>query len=251
MVKSGLLPLCCCMALSLTGIGSLHAAYGGGGGGVGGGGSSSTPIQQYSGQAKQSSVPMNQPIPGTTGAAKPPLPQIHPILPPPSAQAMSVLFTVPGIATLQGGQWIGTPDLYNIPSSIGLVVEVITPHAEPLPLAEQIIIDKIVPVLKEAGIKANTMITGDTPLPFLHFLFMVYPIEKGYVAYCAARLFESAKLSRVYLKAGINWQVITWEKQELILFPANDLRPQIESTIGIILKDFITQYRVKPDQPKQ
>lgn len=248
--------ICTVILVNTINASLLSAAYGGGGGVGGGSGFSTAP--QPSAPPKQSNIPLNQPSPssqrvlplhgkaGGTGAQA--APQLQPLRPQMGPQPIAVLYTMPGIATLQGNQWVGTADLYNLPNGIGLVVEIVTPNAAPIDIAEQVILNRIVPILKEGGIYGHTTIVGDTPLPYLHFLFMVYPIEKGFVAYCSGRLFESAKLTRVFLKPGITWQVITWEKQELIIFPANELQPQIESVVNLILKDFITQYKVKPEE---
>lgn len=150
------------------------------------------------------------------------------------------LYTAPGIATLQGGQWVGSENLNNLTKDIGVVAEIIAPSTLSVPLTEEALRQKVVSLLQEARLNPHPAesMTKENPLPFLHLLIMVNPIERGFAAYCAGRLFEEVQIKRVFLKPNIVWQAITWEKQELILSPADQLQDSLNRTIQYIIKDF-------------
>lgn len=184
---------------------------------------------------------------GPTGqqppAAQPSSPASKSTMPPfyrgPRPTALSTVFTSPGIATLQGGSWLGSEHLYNLPSDLGVVVEVIKPPTASVQIAEDKIKGIVSAALKTVYMRTREpIIEKDTPLPFLHVLIIIHPIEKGFVAYCAIRLFEETQMKRIFLKSGIVWQVITWEKQELVITPPDQLSQQIEQTIQSIMTSF-------------
>lgn len=191
--------------------------------------------------------------PTKTAPAPAPTPAPRAVLPPrpleQRPQAVGSIYASPGIASLQGGQWVGSDNLYNLPKSLGLVIELTLRPDLQLSLDHLAIEEKINSVLKTAGVMLRgTALFKDTPLPFLHFLIMIEPIEKGYVAYCSGRLFEEVQLARVHLKQGIVWQGITWEKQELIVFPTEQLHDQILRTIENICTAFASRFREQSDK---
>lgn len=153
---------------------------------------------------------------------------------------LSTVFSSPGIAALQGGEWVGTEHLYNLPVDIGLVVEIDKPGSlANVPVTDEKIKELISTSLKSIKLsQREPIITRQTPLPFLHALIIIHPIEKGYVVYCALRLFEEVQITRTYLKPGIVWQAITWEKQELIVTPADQLLEQVQQTFQSMMGTF-------------
>lgn len=185
----------------------------------------------------------------------PPAPQPHPGVnihrdrEPPRSQAIEGLFTSPGIVTWRAGEWVGSEHLYNLSKDLSIDVELIKGTPSGIPVNEDRIKEKIIPALKEIGLNTRfSLFPGQKPLPFLHVLIMINPIEKGYVAYCALRLFEEVQLNRVYLKPGIVWQAITWEKQELIVFPPEKMEEMIYKTIQDMVSSFISVYKQKPEK---
>lgn len=160
------------------------------------------------------------------------------------------IYTSPGIATNQGGQWVGSEHLYNLSPNIGIFPELVMQPGLPISITEISIREKLIPILRTGGVNATPLLVGKSPLPFLHVLVMITPIDKGYVAYCAIRLFEEIQNKRVFLPAEVIWQAITWEKQELILAPTEQIQEEIEKTLVNLAQAFADRYRLKqPESP--
>lgn len=199
----------------------------------------------------------------------------------------ATMFTNPGIATFKDGEWVGSEDLYNLSLKMGLVVEIVQPPGQPAILTENGIKDKVIPILKIVGITSREMNVIDSsalvaaappppkkpvpkpgspkveqkpknivpkdipipaPLPFLHILVMLQPIEKGYAVYCTGRLFEAVDLHRINLRGGIYWQAITWEKQELLIVSKEQLQEQVDKSVQTIASAFADRF--KSDEEK-
>ena len=167
-------------------------------------------------------------------------------------EIMGNVFTSPGIATNQGGQWLGSEHLYNLTPNIGIYPEIVMAPGLPIPITEGSIKEKLMPILRTGGIIPRTLSAGGTPLPFLHVLIMITPIDKGYVAYCALRLFEEIQNKRVFLPSDVVWQAITWEKQELVTASSEQIMQEIEKTLSNFALSFAERYRMKqPENPGQ
>ncbi len=169
-----------------------------------------------------------------------------PVLPPaPTLSTLVNIYTAPGIAKIDGGSWVGSEHLYNL-GEVGVVVEIIAPAGITLPVSEDLLKEKMVTLFKEANVPIRASLFGEqTPLPFLHLLVMVNPIDKGYVAYCALRLFEAVQLSRVQLPPEITWQVISWEKQELTIFATSQLKEQLTTVVQALTKAFADKWKAQ------
>lgn len=197
-------------------------------------------IPQRPGQPPAGQQPPKQP-------QKPPMPPSF--ARPPMPTRLSAIFTSPGIATLQGSEWVGSEHLYHLPEAIGIVVEIIKPAttAATITITEEKLKEITVEALKGAHIRSrDPLIANLSLLPFLHILVIAHPIEKGFVAYCALRLFEEVQVPRIFLKAGIVWQAITWEKQELLVTPPEQANVQIEQTIQSMLASFADRIKSYP-----
>jgi hypothetical protein len=155
---------------------------------------------------------------------------------------VTAIYTSPGVATLQNGEWVGNENLYNISKDLAIVVEIIAPPNIAIPITKEMIREAVIPILRQAGLQPQMTILN-SPLPFFHVLIMINPIDKGYVAYCAGRLFEKVSLSRIQLAPSYSWQAITWEKQELLLFGTEQLKGQVISTVESIAKAFTERYQ--------
>lgn len=65
---------------------------------------------------------------------------------------LPAFYSLPGIVTYRGGEWVGSEDLYNLSSDLGVFVELIQAPGVHTGLNESAIINKVMPVLKGAGI---------------------------------------------------------------------------------------------------
>ncbi len=159
-------------------------------------------------------------------------------------QQVGAIYTSPGIATIQGGDWVGAEHLYGLSTDIRLVVEIVHPQGMTAPITKEWILEKVQPILIGGGVQPRSGLSpNQTPLPFLHFLVMINPIEKGYVAYCAARLFESVQVDRPNLKVDVTWQAITWEKQELMVFASEQLEIELAKAVEASATSFANKFK--------
>jgi hypothetical protein len=158
-------------------------------------------------------------------------------------QTIEVDFMSPGIVAVQGGQWLGNEHLLGVSPHIGVVVELVIPPGVQFPIPESKIRDQVARVLKAGGVTPKREFYGVTPLPFLHIMIMLNPIEKGYAVFIAERLFEEVQLNRIRLKMGTTFQAITWEKQELVVVPKEQLQPEIMKLLESIANEFVVRFK--------
>ena len=154
----------------------------------------------------------------------------------------------PGIVALRDGRWVGSDHLYNLTNKIDLSVEFFTPPNVVLPITKEAVKASIAEIFSKARIIPPTEIPADKPpLPFFHMLIMIYPLDKGYVAYCEGRLFEQIELDRVKPDEQTAMQGITWESQNLIITSKEDLRTQLLKSIDEIATSFAERFRFYED----
>jgi hypothetical protein len=154
----------------------------------------------------------------------------------------------PGIVAFRDGRWVGSDHLYNLTNKIDIVVEFFTPPNVVLPVTKEAVKTTITEIFKKARITPPTdLLLDKPPLPFFHMLIMVYPLEKGYVAYCEGRLFERIELNRVKPDEQTAMQGITWESQNLIIASKEDLANQVTKSVDEIATAFANRYRFYED----
>lgn len=193
-------------------------------------------VQSKEGSKTQSKTPA-KPQEKKKEAIPPPI-----ALPKPVAQTASYFH--PGILVLQNGVWEGSDHLLNLTNQIGVHVTIVKPDGVELPFKEEQIRGQVESIFEKEGIKPQTMaIEGFPPLPVFEIQIFVYPIEKGFVASCAGRLFESVTLARFRLDEKTAFQAITWEKQTLLVSPTSKFLEQISKNVGEIADSFTSRFR--------
>ncbi len=149
----------------------------------------------------------------------------------------------PGILVNTGGEWQGSDHLLNLSDHIGVYVTLIKPEGERLSVEESQLKNEAERIFKEAGIAPFSLVSGEKPaLPAFHIEIFVYPIERGYVAYCGGRLFESVILDRFKMDANMSFQAITWEKELLFVAPQEQFAEQLVEKISEIASTFGQRY---------
>lgn len=177
--------------------------------------------------------------------AKPPAPKpaFVPVKPPEFVPQQAD-YLHPGILVNISGKWEGGDHLLNISSNIGVYVSMIKPENEVLGINDIQIKKEIENIFTLANIKPQILaIAGKPPLPAFEIEIFIYPIEKGYVACCSGRLFESVILERFKMDTNMAFQAITWEKQNLIVSPKEQFDAQLTKTIQDIAKTFAERYQ--------
>lgn len=164
---------------------------------------------------------------------------------PPSLFNEEAEYLHPGILVNLGGKWEGSDHLLNISNNIGVYVSIVKPENEELPTSDAQIKTEVDNIFSLANIKPQILVTsGKPPLPAFEIQIFVYPIERGYVAYCSGRLFESVVLERFKMDPNMAFQAITWEKQHLIVTPKEQLGDQIIKTVQDIARTFSERFQV-------
>lgn len=182
-----------------------------------------SPLKNEPGQSPQPSIP--QPLPE---------PVAPPTLIPEQADYLH-----PGILVNMGGKWEGSDHLLNISSNIGVYVSIVKPENEVLNVSEMQVKKDIENIFTLSNIKPQILVTpGKPPLPAFEIEIFVYPIDKGYVACCSGRLFESVILERFKMDTNMAFQAITWEKQHLIVSPKEQFASELTKTVQDIAKTF-------------
>lgn len=150
----------------------------------------------------------------------------------------------PGIIAFRNNKWVGSDHLYNLSNQINVSVEIFKPKHLVLPVTEAMIKLRMTDLFQKSNISpfASTD-SGEPSLPFFHMLIMVYPIEKGYVAYCEGRLFEKVKLDRVRLDEQTYMQAITWDSENLVISPQDDFANQLYKSVDDIVTTFTDRFR--------
>jgi hypothetical protein len=72
---------------------------------------------------------------------------------------LPAFYSLPGIVTFRGSEWVGSEDLYNLSSDLGVFVELVQAPGINTGLNEFTILSKITPVLKTAGIVPRIIYT--------------------------------------------------------------------------------------------
>jgi hypothetical protein len=178
------------------------------------------------------------PPPSTTSK---PFPQ-H-IKPPPSVPQRAD-YLHPGILVLLNGKWEGSDHLLNLQSNIGVYVTILKPETETLEVTNSQLEKEVAAIFEKGGLKPLTLSpAGKAPLPAFEIEIFIYPIEKGYAAFCDGRLFETAILDRFKMDPNMAFQAITWEKQNLIVGPKSDFAGLLTNTVKEIAETFVERVR--------
>jgi len=207
-----------------------------------------TPIKPMTYTPPASMKPTTTGVPAKHGETSPkptsPPKEITPKVLEKKELASSQIYASPGIASLQGGQWVGRDHLFNLSSEIGVYLQIVQP-SQPLAINEMAIKEKIVAVLQKGGVQPRTDLLGEnnTPLPFLHFIVVLNSQDKDIlIAFCACRLFEAIHLDRIRLDTGVAWQAITWEQQELLVIPPAEVQDSLTKELSEFASFFADRF---------
>lgn len=154
------------------------------------------------------------------------------------------IYTEPGITGVRDGKWVGSDNLFNLSPDLGLAVDIIAPVGKTIPLDKEEIVSSVTNIFSKSNITPHTTFSSrKAPTPFFNIIIMVYPVPQGYVAFVSTRLFEDAILQRTDLGNGINWQVITWERETLIVAGSDDLKNAIQKSVTELSQEFVDRFK--------
>lgn len=160
-------------------------------------------------------------------------------MPKPQAHYEEPTYFFPGLVRHSVDRWVGSDYLYDLPSNIGVVVELIVSHEIATMFNAEQIRDEVNEIFTNAGINPLAETIGEQPpLPFFNLTAFIVAAEDGFVLTLSGRLFEQVKLPRTDFQLTGTWQAITWEKQELVVTSKMQLNEQLHAAAREIVKIF-------------
>ena len=169
---------------------------------------------------------------------------LPPMIKPPPLVPQRLTYLHPGILVYRNGIWEGSDHLLNLSHQIGVYVSLLKPENEALAISEAEIKKLVEAIFSRVGIQPLTLAPqGSPPLPAFEIEILMYPISRGYVAYCGGRLFESVTLERFVLDHDMAFQAITWDKETLIVGPKAKFIDQLKSTVQEIAEVFADHFQ--------
>lgn len=208
-----------------------------------------TPLVQTTVPQLPAQYPVQQVLPAQTGPViLNPIPTNlnAPILP---AQVEEPTYPFPGLLTKMVGRWIASEYLYNLPSDIGILVEVIKPANKPITIDTQILRNEATTLFLKSHFNPESLSIGDDPpLPFFHILVFAYPDDNKTSASISGRFFEKVKLGRLDFDLPGTYQAITWEKSDLIITSSVQFHNQLEESVREIVSAFLKEVNYFDEQ---
>lgn len=150
------------------------------------------------------------------------------------------VYTFPGLVAKLGNRWVGSDYLYDLDRNIGIKLEIVKEEGKNIEINGGDLVQIVGGIFNKANINPESFSTDvSPPLPFFHVLIFAFPNETTNVAFVTGRLFEEAKLGRFDLQPIGTWQVITWEKQDLIISSPYQFDEQLKKSIANIAETFV------------
>lgn len=154
-------------------------------------------------------------------------------------------FLMPGVIGLENGQWVGGDYLGHLSNNIVPEVEIIKGQAVKGISSNSALVAYASDLLSRGGLNPNPRPLNVLPLPAMHVLLVVYPIDNDkYVIYGTCRLFEHIQVLRNDWIPSGNWQGITWESLDVSLTRADQVDVSIRKLINTLVSRFIDRYQV-------
>lgn len=156
---------------------------------------------------------------------------------------MAKPFGMPGVVGFVNNKWEGNDYLGYLTSHIGISIEIV--KGENVPNIDQTKLEASAnEIFTKGDLTPQADVPEGPPLPFLHVLIFIYPIEKDrYVIFANGRLFEQIQVMRKNFSPAGYWQGITWENQDIVTATDKELETQLKSTIDKLVKAFADRYR--------
>lgn len=167
-----------------------------------------------------------------------------PLPPKPLAPPMAKPFGMPGVVGLENDKWVGTDYLGYLSDKISIDVEVLKGKDVPSLPDASVIQQRVSEIFNKHSITPRSDEVEGPPLPFLHLLLIVYPVDQDrYVIFGNSRLFEKIKVERKDFVPKGYWQGITWENQDVSLSNAAQLDEKIKQLADKLAEAFANRFR--------
>ena len=163
----------------------------------------------------------------------------------PALEETKAIYLHPGVVANLNGLWLGGDQLLNLPKEISVSISLLKPSDVSIPISEETLRKQAQELFAKSGLSTKALTPlNSPPLPFFHLEVWVYPIERGFVTFCQARLFESVTLNRFHLESNTAFQAITWEKQLLQIIPSTELFSTLSRSLETLIASYTERYFV-------
>lgn len=155
------------------------------------------------------------------------------------------IFEMPGAVILNNNQWQGVDYLGHLSNRITVDVEIIQSQKIPEIPAKDILVSYARKLLNSGDIVRQLNPAEGPPIPLLHILLVVYPIDKDrFVIFGNCRLFEHVDVLRKNFIPSGYWQAITWESLDVSLSSAPQLAENLREVVDKLVNGFIERYHM-------
>ncbi len=154
------------------------------------------------------------------------------------------VFEMPGAVVIKNGQWQGVDYLGHISNQITVDVEIVKGNATP-EIQTEPLVNYARKLLNSVDIIRQLSQRERPPMPLLHLLLVVYPIDKDrVVVFGNCRLFEEVQVMRPdFISSGF-WQAITWESLDVSTSSVSDLSDHLKDIVDKLVSGFIERYQL-------
>lgn len=157
----------------------------------------------------------------------------------------STAYLHPGILVNFNGVWEGSDHLYNLTKHIGVNVTLVKADDMKIEVTSEILRKNVEAIFQKGFIDPHIVVgPNDAPLPVFEVEIFLYALDKGFVASCQGRLFESVVPGRVKLDNNMAFQAITWEKQSLILGPKEEFAALLTKEVSEMATSFVEKFTI-------
>lgn len=161
-------------------------------------------------------------------------------------------YTLPGIIGKGAAGWIGSDHLLNLTSDINVIVDIVKPENVTLTFTAEQVRKEVLLRFEKHGFDIQfTQQDKGPPLPYFDIQILVQHIEGGYALSIQGQLFEAVTLKRVILPEEVTFQAVTWEKQDLLITPTDQLNQQVYKSVQEITDQFLARFDFFERQKKK
>lgn len=157
----------------------------------------------------------------------------------------NIAYLHPGILVNFNGVWEGSDHLFNLTRHIGVNVTLVKADDVKIDVTSEMLKKAMEAIFQKGSIDPHVaVLPNDPPLPVFEVEIFLYALDKGFIASCQGRLFESVIPTRVKLDANMAFQAITWEKQSLIVGPKDEFVGLLTREVSDITSSFVEKFTI-------
>jgi|GEM_PF-4683041 len=145
----------------------------------------------------------------------------------------------PGLATIREGKWVVSEMLYRLPINIPVKVDIVKPQDKYTPVLDKQIEKQVKEIFRAYYIVPEPFpLPCEPELPVFQITLLSYPCDRRCVGVLTAQLYEKATPKRIDTRINGVWQLISWQRQVLVVSACEDFEQQVLNAISEIANEF-------------